>query len=72
MRKLLILVCISFIFLGYSKKSPNENKPTIQNEGTVIVNSSNNNIVISDSAEAIIINGDNNTVSTESSAENKN
>ena len=67
MKKVLILLCIGLIFAGCNKKSQNENEIKILDEDTVEVNSSNNNIFISDSTETIIIKGDNNTVSTESS-----
>ena len=72
MKKVVILLCIGLIFVGCNKKSQNENKTNIQNEETVIVNNSSNNIVVSDSTETIIIKGDNNTVSTESSKDNYN
>ncbi len=72
MKKVVILLCICLIFVGCTKKSQNENKTNIQNEETVVINTSSNNIIVSDSAETIIIKGDNNTVSSENSKNNYN
>ena len=72
MKKVVILLCICLFFVGCTKKSQNENKTNIQNEETVVINTSSNNIIVSDSAETIIIKGDNNTVSSENSKNNYN
>ena len=70
MKKVFIILCIGFLFIGCSKKSQNEKNTVTQNGETIEINSSNSNVIISDSTDSIIIKGDNNTVSTESSKEN--
>ena len=58
-KKLILLFCIGLLFIG-CKKTQKE------------INSSNNNIIISDSTERILIKGNNNTISAESFSDNNN
>lgn len=71
-RIIFCLFCISVLFVSCNKKNETNNSTTVQNDDVVILNGSNNEIVISDSTETIVVTGDNNQVSTESSVDNVN
>lgn len=63
-RKIFSLLCICIFFVSCNSRNTSQKQTDVQKEDTINVNSSDNEIVISDSTDNMIIHEDNNKVET--------